>query len=213
MDGLPPPIRSGLRTTASACLSTGGSTPSPPATNGSNSARIRDEDYQEVLRPLLPRPLRPEKWAREAKNAGMRYFVVTTKHHDGFCLWDSDLTGLQGDQHALGRGPHRPDGRGVPRRGHEGRLLPLPHRLAPSRVPGRRAALRDDTEYIEASRTATSPVTASTCGQTRELLTRFGRVDIMWFDFSYSDRVWGGKGREDWGSEELWRWSASSSRA
>ena len=31
-------------------------------------------------------------WAREAGNAGMRYFVVTTKHHEGFCLWDSQYT-------------------------------------------------------------------------------------------------------------------------
>nr|MBA2364225.1 alpha-L-fucosidase [Chloroflexia bacterium] len=42
-------------------------------------------------------------------------------------------------------------------------------------------------------------------GQTRELLTRFGKVDVMWFDFSYPDMTWGGKGRDDWGSEDLAR--------
>jgi alpha-L-fucosidase len=43
-------------------------------------------------------------------------------------------------------------------------------------------------------------------GQTRELLTQFGKIDIMWFDFSYSQRDWGwsqGKGKADWQSETL----------
>jgi alpha-L-fucosidase len=43
-------------------------------------------------------------------------------------------------------------------------------------------------------------------GQTRELLTRFGKIDIMWFDFSYSGSDWGwsrGKGKTDWQSEAL----------
>jgi alpha-L-fucosidase len=43
-------------------------------------------------------------------------------------------------------------------------------------------------------------------GQARELLTDFGKVDIMWFDFSYSQRDWGwsrGKGKDDWQSEKL----------
>ena len=40
-------------------------------------------------------------------------------------------------------------------------------------------------------------------GQVRELLTDYGKIDVMWFDFSYPDRWWGGKGKDDWGSEEL----------
>jgi alpha-L-fucosidase len=40
-------------------------------------------------------------------------------------------------------------------------------------------------------------------GQVRELLSGYGEIDVMWFDFSYSDRWWGGKGKDDWGSEEL----------
>jgi len=40
-------------------------------------------------------------------------------------------------------------------------------------------------------------------GQVRELLTRYGRIDYLFFDFSYSTRTWGGKGADDWQSEEL----------
>ena len=34
----------------------------------------------------------PDLWAQAAANAGMKYFVITTKHHEGFCLWDTQLT-------------------------------------------------------------------------------------------------------------------------
>lgn len=42
-------------------------------------------------------------------------------------------------------------------------------------------------------------------GQVRELLTRYGTIDYLFFDFSYAGRSewWGGKGPEDWGSKEL----------
>jgi alpha-L-fucosidase len=40
-------------------------------------------------------------------------------------------------------------------------------------------------------------------GQVEELLTQYGKIDYLWFDFSYPDRFWGGKGKDDWGSEEL----------
>ncbi|MDQ3327488.1 MAG: alpha-L-fucosidase, partial [Chloroflexota bacterium] len=54
--------------------------------------RIRDEEYQRYVDHFSPDLYDPNVWAREAKNAGMKYFVVTTKHHEGFCLWDSALT-------------------------------------------------------------------------------------------------------------------------
>ncbi len=39
-----------------------------------------------------PTQLDPEQWVRVAKEAGFRYVVLTTKHHDGFCIWDSKYT-------------------------------------------------------------------------------------------------------------------------
>ncbi len=54
--------------------------------------RIRDEDYQPYFDHFDPDLYDPRQWARDAKNAGMRYAVITSKHHDGFCLWDSALT-------------------------------------------------------------------------------------------------------------------------
>jgi alpha-L-fucosidase len=57
-----------------------------------NRERIHDDDYQKYFDLFDPDLFDPHVWAKEARNAGMKYFVVTTKHHEGFCLWDSALT-------------------------------------------------------------------------------------------------------------------------
>ncbi|NQT92974.1 MAG: alpha-L-fucosidase, partial [Lentisphaerae bacterium] len=54
--------------------------------------RMTNEEYQKYFDHFDPDLYDPRKWARAAKQAGMKYFVITTKHHDGFCLWDSKLT-------------------------------------------------------------------------------------------------------------------------
>lgn len=51
--------------------------------------RMTDEQYQVYFDHFDPDRYDPADWARTAKAAGMRYVVLTTKHHDGFCLWDS----------------------------------------------------------------------------------------------------------------------------
>lgn len=53
---------------------------------------ISDENYQPYLDHFDPDLYDPDEWARVAADAGMQYFVITTKHHDGFCLWDTEQT-------------------------------------------------------------------------------------------------------------------------
>src|ERR671921_426575 len=167
--------------------------------------RVRDEDYQRYFDHFYPDLYDPEKWAREAKNAGMRYFVVTTKHHDGFCLWDTDLTDYKVTNTPWGEDLIAPMVEAFRsedmKMGFYHSLIDWHHPEFP--IDGLHSR-RDDKEYIEANRDRDiARYREYLHGQTRELLMRFGRVDIMWFDFSYPDRVWGGKGRVDWGSEEL----------
>ena len=50
----------------------------------------------------------PALWAKAAGGAGMKYFVVTTKHHEGFCLWDSKLTDYKSTKTPAGRDLLRP---------------------------------------------------------------------------------------------------------
>lgn len=48
--------------------------------------------YENLKTTFNPEKFNPEKWATAAKNAGMRYVIFTTKHHDGFCMFDSKYT-------------------------------------------------------------------------------------------------------------------------
>ena len=57
-----------------------------------NRERLTDEDYQPYFDHFEPDLYDPRKWARAAREAGMRYAVLTTKHHEGFCLWDSAVS-------------------------------------------------------------------------------------------------------------------------
>jgi alpha-L-fucosidase len=57
-----------------------------------NSANIPRAEYEQLARQFNPVKYDPVAWARTAKQAGIKYIVITSKHHDGFCLWDSKAT-------------------------------------------------------------------------------------------------------------------------
>jgi alpha-L-fucosidase len=167
--------------------------------------RITDEDYQRYFETFDPDLYDPEAWARAAHDAGMRYVVVTTKHHDGFCLWDSALTDYKAPNTPAGRDLLRPF---VDAFRAEGMRIGFYHSLIDWHHPqfpvDGAHPMRDDAAFIE--RETGRDIAAYReylHGQVRELLTGFGQIDVMWFDFSYPNRWWGGKGKEDWGSDEL----------
>jgi alpha-L-fucosidase len=154
----------------------------------------------------------PEQWADVAAQAGMKYFVITTKHHEGFCLWDSDLTDYKAPNTPAGRDLLRPmveafrsRGLGV---GFYHSLIDWHHPEFP--VDGIHPMRnREDAAEINEERDV-SQYAEYLRGQVGELLTDFGQIDIMWLDFSYPDAEWAqqdglkGKGREDWESEKLY---------
>lgn len=55
-------------------------------------ARIPSAEYKEYAKQFNPVKYDPEAWVKVAKQAGMRYIVITSKHHDGFALYPSDVT-------------------------------------------------------------------------------------------------------------------------
>lgn len=57
-----------------------------------SSARIPLETYDQFAGRFNPVQFNAEEWVRMAKQAGMKYIVITSKHHDGFCLFDSEQT-------------------------------------------------------------------------------------------------------------------------
>ena len=57
-----------------------------------NRAQIPVEEYEQFVRQFNPQQFNAGQWVKLAKSAGMKYIVITSKHHDGFCLWDSEVT-------------------------------------------------------------------------------------------------------------------------
>jgi alpha-L-fucosidase len=57
-----------------------------------NQSPLTVEQYSEFAKQFNPVEYDPEKWVAMAKNAGVKYIVITAKHHDGFCLWDTKAT-------------------------------------------------------------------------------------------------------------------------
>ncbi len=55
-------------------------------------ADIPVAEYEQLTKRFNPVRFNADEWVRIAKNAGMKYIVITSKHHDGFCLWDSKVT-------------------------------------------------------------------------------------------------------------------------
>jgi alpha-L-fucosidase len=54
--------------------------------------KIPIHEYEPFAKEFNPVKFDAEKWVRLAKKAGMKYIVITSKHHDGFCMWDSKVT-------------------------------------------------------------------------------------------------------------------------
>src|SRR5262249_32858595 len=59
--------------------------------------------YELLAKNFNPKPNAARDWAKLARRAGMKYMVMTTKHHEGFCLWDSKLTNYCAGKQAAGR--------------------------------------------------------------------------------------------------------------
>jgi alpha-L-fucosidase len=150
--------------------------------------QISPADYEaRYLATFDPDLYDPEAWVDAAADAGMRYLVVTTKHHEGFCLWDSALTDYKAPAAAAGRDLLRPLVDALRARdmrvGFYYSLIDWHHPDFPVDLLH---PLRHRADAAELNAGATWRATASTCtGQVRELLTAFGRIDVLWADFTY----------------------------
>ncbi|MDA1192660.1 MAG: alpha-L-fucosidase, partial [Candidatus Poribacteria bacterium] len=173
-----------------------------------NREKISDEDYQKYFDRFDPDLYDPRVWAEEAANAGMKYFVVTSKHHDGFCMWDSDVTDYKSTNTPHGKDLLKPmveafRNEGL-RAGFYHSVIDWHHPQFP--IDGLHP-MRDNVAFREREKGRDIAVYREYLhAQTRELLTRLGDIDIMWFDYSYPNSDWGwskGKGKADWDSERL----------
>jgi alpha-L-fucosidase len=169
---------------------------------------IADEQYQRYFEHFNPDCYDPREWAAVARAAGMKYVVLTTKHHEGFCLWDSQLTDYKATNTPYGRDLLRPFVEAFREAGLKigfyYSLIDWHHPDFPIDIFH---PLRNHPDAIELNKQRDMRKYAAYLhGQVRELLTGYGTVDIIWFDFSYPGREYKGmpgNGRADWQSEQL----------
>ena len=125
-----------------------------------------DFNYDNLFRSFNPIKYNPKEWMQVAKKSGMEYAVLTTKHHDGFANFHSQV-----DNYTIERTPYKKDiVKAYSDAAHEagirlgyyfsGRDWYHPHYMT-----------ADHHRYMEAY-----------VGQIEELLTKYGQVDILWFD-------------------------------
>jgi len=127
-------------------------------------------EYEKLAEKFNPKPYPARDWARLAKEAGMKYMVMTTKHHEGFCLFDTEYTDYCAPK-VCGRDlvaefvdAARSEGLRV---GFYYSLMDW-HHPDGARCAQDEEARRRFVKYIH--------------GQVRELMTNYGKIDIMWYD-------------------------------
>ena len=131
-------------------------------------------EYEPLARRFQPVPNAARAWARLACEAGMRYIVMTTKHHEGFCQFDTKFTNYCAPKQGPGRDlvkeyveTARAEGLHV---GFHYSLMDW-HHPDGARCATDEAARKRFITYIH--------------GQIRELLTNYGKVDVLWYDVAW----------------------------
>lgn len=174
-----------------------------------SNARIPAEQYERYMQEFTAKAYDPRDWARRAKRAGMQYVVLTAKHHDGFCLFDSKLTDYKSTNAPCGRDLVREFVDAVRAEGLRVGLYyslldwhhpDFPKYNDPIHPMRGNPAYQD--EKIDFDR-----YLAYMHGQIEELVTNYGKIDILWFDYSYGEL----RG-EAWKATELMQWCAAISR-
>ncbi len=138
--------------------------------------RIPAKDYHKLANAFQPVKNCVDQWLDLAVEAGMKYAVFTTKHHDGFCLFDSKTTDFKTTATKCGRDLVQEFTDGCRKRGLKVGLYlsnidwNYHGYFEPKRYPASKRALVDSLHT-----------------QTRELLTNYGKIDVLWYDGEWVD--------------------------
>ncbi|MFD2036601.1 alpha-L-fucosidase [Belliella marina] len=137
--------------------------------------------YDELYKVFDPKAYDPKAWAKQAKDMGAKYMIITTKHHDGFCLWPSQYT-----DYSVAKSPYNKDiiGPMVEAYDAEGIDVYLYFSVMDWNHPGYRSKLetKEDEEAYEGFKEFTR-------NQLLELLAFYPSTKGLWFDGTW-DQAW-----------------------
>jgi alpha-L-fucosidase len=145
-----------------------------------NNAKVQVKDYEKYPPQFNPVKFNAKEWVSLAKAAGMKYITITSKHHDGFCMFDTKLTDYSIVKDTpYGRDPMKDLAAECRRQGirlcfyysvmdwHHPDYLPR----RPWEAETRPASGADFSRYLDYMQ-----------GQLREILTNYGDIGVIWFD-------------------------------
>jgi alpha-L-fucosidase len=155
------------------------------------------DDYYSKVLDFRPDRDAPREWIRAAKEAGMRYAILTTKHHDGFALWPTKLTDF-----SVAQTPYDGDivGEFAEAARDEGLRVGFYYSLSDWHHPDYPAFRESDKPYLKflGRRSDTwNRYLDVMFGQVQELLTNYGKIDVLWFDGQWERTV------DEWRAPEL----------
>lgn len=142
--------------------------------------------YQLLAKHFTPKPHAAREWAKLAKRAGQKYMVMTSKHHEGFCNFATKLTNYCAPKQACGRdlvAEFVEAARG------EGLRVGFYYSLMDWHHPDGARCLTDEAARVR--------FVEYTHGLVRELMTQYGKIDILWYDVDWPLSA------EQWESEKM----------
>ncbi len=142
--------------------------------------------YELLAKHFNPKPNAAREWAKLARQAGQKYMVMTTKHHEGFCNFDTKLTDYCAPKQAAGRDLVREF---VEAARGEGLRVGFYYSLMDWHHPDGALCTTDEG--------ARQRFVAYTHGLIRELMSNYGKIDILWYDVDWPLSA------EQWESEKM----------
>jgi len=171
-----------------------------------NNQNISIEEYEKLPSFFNPIDYNPSEWVKMAKDAGMKYITITSRHHDGFSMYDSKIT----DYDIIDSSPYKRDILKMLAEECKKEGIKLffyyslldwhnddyfPRGRTGNDIPGRKEGKWED--YIKFMK-----------AQLTELLTNYGEIGGIWFDGHWDQKEWDGKKfgklKVDWHYEELY---------
>jgi alpha-L-fucosidase len=142
--------------------------------------------YERLAKHFNPQPHAARQWAKLAKRAGQKYMVMTTKHHEGFCNFDTKLTNYCAPKQACGRDLVAEY---VEAARAEGLRVGFYYSLMDWHHPDGARCLTDEAARVR--------FVEYTHGLIRELMTQYGKIDVLWYDVDWPLSA------EQWESEKM----------